>query len=198
MSHRAGWMATLGLLAGLWGTVQGAHAQDVHPNSGCPADKDKPLRRRPGQPVIERGQGDVECDPDRLPPPDLAGVAAPQTTDRWRVVDKLGFKANVTDPYDTNNVVKGDRPLLDRPIFGGDWFVVGTATSNTLLESRRVPNAAVLNTPFLDPRQQVFESQTATFDTVLYRGDSIFQPPDYQFRFTPVFNYAATRTLSKS
>jgi hypothetical protein len=181
-------------LAGLWGAVYGAHAQDVHPNSGCPSDENKPLRRRPGQPVIERGQGEVECDPDRLPTPNLAGAAAPQTTDRWRVVDKLGFKANVTDPYDTNNVLKGDRPLLDRPIFGGDWFVVGTATSNTLLESRRVPNAAVPTTPFLDPRQQVFESQTATFDTVLYRGDSIFQPPDYQFRFTPIFNYAATRT----
>ena len=210
MSHRAG-LLVLCLSAALLGAVHGARAQDAqdtqaahdnppgaslhsNPNSGCPSDTDKPLRRRPGQPVIERGEGVVECDPDRLPTPSLTAVPAPQTTDRWRVVDKLGFKANVTNPYATNNVLKGDRPLLDRPIFGGDWFVVGTATSNTLVEARRVPNAAVPNTPFLDPRQQVFESQTASFDTVLYRGDSIFQPPDFQFRFTPVFNYAATRT----
>jgi hypothetical protein len=196
MRH-AGGLLVLGLLANLWGAAYGeapAANPNSTPNSGCPSDTNKPLRRRPGQPVIERDEGVVECDPDRLPTPNLSGVAGPQTTDRWRVIDKLGFKANVTNPYATNNVLKGDRPLLDRPIFGGDWFVVGTATSNTLLESRRVPNAAVTNTPFLDPRQQVFASQTASFDTVLYRGDSIFQPPDYQLRFTPVFNYAATRT----
>jgi len=209
--RRTAELLLVGLSAALLGAVQGALAQDPqdtqaakvnppeasshsNPNSGCPSDANKPLRRRPGQPVIEREEGVVECDPDRLPTPSLSGVAGPQTTDRWRVVDRLGFKANVTNPYATNNVLKGDRPLLDRPIFGGNWFVVGTATSNTLLESRRVPNAAVANTPFLDPRQQVFESQTVSFDTVLYRGDTIFQPPDYQFRFTPVFNYAATRT----
>jgi hypothetical protein len=165
-----------------------------NPNTGCPAEESKPLRRRPGQPVIERGEGPVECDPDRLPTPNLAGVPPPQTRDRWRIVDQLGFPANVSNPYATNNVLKGDRPLFDRPIFGGDWFVVGTATSNTLVESRRVPNAAVANSPFLDPRQQLFESQTASLDAVLYRGDTIFQPPDSQFRFTPIFNYSATRT----
>jgi hypothetical protein len=52
----------------------------------------------------------------------------------------------------------------------------------------------VANTSFPDARQQLFESQTASVDTVLYRGDSIFQPPDMQFRFTPIFNYSATRT----
>jgi hypothetical protein len=133
--------------------------------------------------VIERGQGPLECDPDRLPTPDMARVPAPQARDRWRVVDQLGFPANVSNPYATNNVLKGDRPLLDRPILRGDWFVVGTATSNTLVESRRVPSA-----------RQLFESQTASFDTVLYRGDTVFQPPDMQFRFTPLFNYSATRT----
>jgi hypothetical protein len=163
-------------------------------NSGCPGDSSKPLRRRPGQPVIERGQGPVECYPDRLPTPDMASIAPPKTQDRWRIIDQLGLPANIINPYATNNVLKGDRPLLDRPILGGDWFLVGTATSNTLLESRRVPNAAIASSPFLDPRQQTFESQTVSFDTVLYRGDTIFQPPDTQFRFTPIFNYAATRT----
>jgi hypothetical protein len=171
-----------------------APARPTNPNSGCAAASAKPLRRRPGQPVIERGQGNVECDPDRLPTPNMSGIAVPQEEDRWRVIDKLGFHANVVNPYGTNNVLKGDRPLLDRPILGGDWFLVGTATSNTLVESRRVPNAAIPNSPFLDPRQQLFASQTASIDAVLYRGDTIFRPPDTQFRFTPLFNYSATRT----
>ena len=44
----------------------------------------------------------------------------------------------------------------------------------------------------------MFESQTASFDAVLYRGDTVFQPPDWQFRFTPIFNYSATRTNGQS
>lgn len=184
MSRRAELLVT-GLLASVCGVghAQAPPAPNTNPNSGCPGEELKPLRRRPGQPVIERGQGPVECDPERLPTPNLTGVQAPRSQDRWRIVDQLGFPANVSNPYATNNVLKGDRPLLDRPILGGNWFVADTATSNTLVESRRVPNA-----------QQLFESQTASFDAVLYRGDTIFQPPDLQFRFTPLFNYSATRT----
>jgi hypothetical protein len=197
MSRRAE-LLVAGLLAGACAASYGQEApspdSNSNPNSGCPSEAGKPLRRRPGQPVIERGQEPVECDAGRLPTPDLADVTAPQPQDRWRIIDQLGFPANVSNPYATNNVLKGDRPLLDRPILGGDWFLVGTATSNTLVESRRVPNAAVAGTPFLDPRQQLFTSQTASFDAVLYRGDTIFQPPDVQFRFTPIFNYSATRT----
>jgi hypothetical protein len=121
-------------------------------------------------------------------------LPAPSPQDRWRVIDPLGFPNNLMNPYATNNPLKGDRPLLDRPVFGGDWFFDGTATSNTLLESRRVPATAQANTPFLDPRDQLFESQTAILDAVLYRGDTIFQPPDLQFRFTPIFNYSTTRS----
>ena len=83
---------------------------------------------------------------------------------------------------------------MDRPLFGGNWFFDGTATSNTLLESRRIPVAAVADTPFLSPREQQFDSQTTSIDAVLYRGDTIFAPPDFQFRFTPIFNYSATHT----
>ncbi len=170
----------------------------VNPNSGCGPAASKPLRRRPGQPVIERDNGEVECDPDRLPTPSLAGVAAPAAVDRWHIIDALGYKSNLTNPYATNNAVKGDRPLLDRPTFGGTWFFNGTATANTLVESRRIPAVAGANAPFLDPRQQLFESETATVDAVLYRGDTIFQPPDWQLRFTPIFNYSATRTNGQS
>jgi hypothetical protein len=167
-------------------------------NSGCGLEANKPLRRRPGQPVIERDNGVVECDPDRLPTPSLIGIAAPAAQDRWRVIDGLGYGNNLINPYSTNNPVKGDRPLLDHPMFGGNWFFAGTATSNSLLESRRIPVAAGANAPFLDPRQQRFGSQTVSFDAVLYRGDTIFQPPDWQVRFTPILNYSTTQTNGQS
>jgi hypothetical protein len=197
---------TLSVLMSLQAVAPFAYAQAVaaeaakpsNANSGCPGDAARPLRRRPGQPVIERDNGAVECDPDRLPTPSLSGIAPPSAQDRWRIIDRLGFGNNLLNPYATNNPLKGDRPLLDRPIFGGDWFFVGTATSNTLLESRRIPAAAGQTPPFLDPRAQLFASQTASFDTVLYRGDTIFQPPEWQLRFTPILNYSATHANGQS
>jgi hypothetical protein len=161
-------------------------------NSGCFDDPTHAQRRRPGHDPREHDE--AECDPNRLPTPDTATLPSPNAQDRWRVIDSLGYPNTLTNPYATNNPLKGDRPLLDRPIFGGTWFTNNTVTSNTLLEERRIPVAALQNTPFLAQRQQQFDSQTVTLDTVLYRGDTIFQPPDFQFRFTPTFNYSATRT----
>jgi hypothetical protein len=169
-----------------------AAAIPPNPNSDCPADPTQLTRRRPGH--TPRDHDEVECDPNRLPTPDTAALPGPAAQDRWRVIDQIGVPATLVNPYATNNLLKGDRPLLDRPIFGGNWFFNGTATSNTLLESRRIPVSAVQGTPFLDPRQQQFNSQTLSIDTVLYRGDTIFQPPDLQFRFTPTFNYSSTHT----
>ena len=168
-------------------------AAPLNPNSDCtPDDPSQPTRRRPGH--TPRDHDEAECDPNRLPTPDTTALPAPAAQDRWRVVDQVGAPATVVNPYATNNLLKGDRPLLDRPIFGGNWFFNGTATSNTLLESRRIPVSAVQGTPFLDPKQQQFDSQTMSLDAVLYRGDTIFQPPDLQFRFTPIFNYSSTHT----
>ena len=167
-------------------------AAPLNPNSDCTLDPTQPTRRRPGH--TPRDHDEAECDPNRLPTPDTTALPAPAAQDRWRVVDQVGAPATVVNPYATNNLLKGDRPLLDRPIFGGNWFFNGTATSNTLLESRRIPVSAVQGTPFLDPKQQQFDSQTMSLDAVLYRGDTIFQPPDLQFRFTPIFNYSSTHT----
>lgn len=169
-----------------------APSVDPNPNSGCVDDPAHPKRRRPGH--AGKDYDDADCDPNRLPTPDMTAVQSPTPKDRWRIVDALGYRANVVDPYNTNNLLKGDRPLMDRPILGGDWFTNSTATTNTLLEERRIPVSAIEGSSFLDPRQQRFESETLTLDTVLYRGDTIFQPPDFQFRFTPIFNYSSTHT----
>jgi hypothetical protein len=165
---------------------------DSNPNSGCIDDPSHPKRRRPGH--TGQDYDEAQCDPNRLPTPDMTVLPPPGEQDRWRIVDQLGFPNTVVNPFATNNLLKGDRPLMDRPIFGGNWFFDGTATSNTLLEERRIPVSAIEGSPFLDPRQQLFESQTTSLDAVVYRGDTIFQPPDFQFRFTPIFNYSSTHT----
>jgi hypothetical protein len=55
-----------------------------------------------------------------------------------------------------------------------------------------VPVSADAVTGGLDGHRQFFNSQTASIDAVLYKGDTIFKPPDYQLRLTPTFNYSST------
>ena len=76
---------------------------------------DQPRRRRPGRPKPPLWP----CDDDGLAPavwgvlPEFAAVP-----DRWRIVSALGYPERWWDPYNGNNVLKGDRPA-----FGGEWFV---------------------------------------------------------------------------
>jgi hypothetical protein len=69
-----------------------------------------------------------------------------------------------------------------------------TGSTTSLFESRRVPVSADAVTGGLDGHRQFFNSQTASIDAVLYEGDTIFRPPDYQLRLTPIFNYSSTST----
>jgi hypothetical protein len=149
-------------------------AVDVDPNSGCPPDSADAPRQRPGEEPPQRLQP-LECDPTRLPTPSASPLPGSIPVDRWRIIDSLGHPDNRLDPYNTNNVLKGDRPIL-----GADGFSVLTASTTSLLESRRLAN------------EQFFNSQTASIDAVLYEGDTIFRPPDYQLRLTPIFNYSST------
>jgi hypothetical protein len=163
------------LLGWIWITaaVQ-SFAADVDPNSGCPPDDPAAHRHRPGEESPERLQPE-DCDPTRLPTPTTSPLSGSIPVDRWRIIDALGHPANITDPYNTNNVLKGDRP-----IWGKDGFSVLTVSTTSLFESRRVA------------ARQFFNSQTASVDAVLYEGDTIFRPPDYQLRLTPIFNYSST------
>jgi len=94
------------------------------------------------------------------------------------------------DPYHGHNRLKGDRPM-----FGEDWYLALIGISDTVFEPREFPlpvggpvtdRAGSLDT-FGDPRQEVF-SQTFILETVLYQGNTVFKPPDWEFRFTPAFN----------
>jgi len=146
------------------------------------------LRRRPGSPAPSRQY----CTRAGVPPVDwheLTGFAA--LPDRWRIVSSLGYPERWWDPYNGNNVLKGDRPA-----FGDDWFYSLNLVSDTTFEDRSLPTpvaaATAPNPGTLDvlgePGQNAFTQNLVT-EFVLYKGDTVFRPPDYEFRFVPVFNY---------
>ena len=145
------------------------------------------LRRRPGDPPREVDR----CDEAGLVP----GVwgAMPYFSavpDRWRIVNSIGYVEKLSNPYAGNNVLKGDRPA-----FGEDWFFSLNIISDSTFEDRNVPTpVAPATTPdsgtldvFGAQDQSVFV-QNFIVETVLYKGETVFKPPDYEIRFLPVFN----------
>jgi len=112
--------------------------------------------------------------------------------DRWRIVDSLGYEDNWWDPYN-QNTIKGDKPIHD------DWFFNVTAISDSVLELREVPTpvggqstggAGALDV--LGATEQHLFNQNLAVELVYYKGDTVFRPPDWEYRFTPVFNYNYT------
>jgi len=138
---------------------------------------------------------------ERGPPPAASAVPRPgiadyvdavPVPDRWRIVDGLGYAQNLFDPYD-RNVLKADKPI------GGDWFFNLGLFSDSSYQWRNVASpvgvASVANAGELDVfgsgRQRAF-SQTIGAEFTFFEGDTVFKPPDWQFRFAPVFNYNYT------
>ena len=150
------------------------------------------LRRRPGHPPPDASR----CDGDGVEPavwhsmPDIAAVP-----DRWRIVSALGYPERWWDPYNGNNVLKGDRPA-----FGDDWFFSMSLISDTTVEGRSVPTPVATATPPSrgsidlagEPAQSVFVENLIT-EFVLYKGDTVFKPPDWEFRVLPVFNFSSVK-----
>lgn len=154
-----------------------------------PAEPVYPRRRSPTVPVLEY-QPDP-CDPTRLRTPALSEIGQMQgLPDRWRIVEAIGLKEDLLDPYHGQNRLKGDIP-----VFGEDWFVALIGISDTVVEPREFPvpvGGPVAERPgsldtYGDGHQEVY-SQTFILETVLYQGDTVFKPPDWEFRFTPAFN----------
>ena len=164
--------------------AEGAGAED---GQHCYA-VEGPLRRRPGDPA----PAETLCEAAGLRPavwgelPELALVP-----DRWRIVSALGYPERWWDPYNGNNVLKADRPA-----FGDDWFFALSLISDSTFESRSIPTpvpAATSTTPGVldvlgDPEQSAFTENLIT-EFVLYKGETVFKPPDWEFRFVPVINF---------
>lgn len=160
----------------------------VAADEGCRQGSDEPRRIRPGKPVPTG----PSCNTEGVPPASW-GTTMPELVavpDRWQIVTALGYPENKLDPYNGNNVLKGDRPA-----FGDDWFFSLAAISDSTFEARSVPTPVAAATPPSrgeidlpgEPDQNAF-TQNLVFETVLYQGDTVFKPPDWEFRFTPVFN----------
>jgi len=114
--------------------------------------------------------------------------------DRWRIVDALGYNDRWYDPYN-RNVLKADKP-----VYGEDWFFNLGIISDTVYEDREVATPVGLqssNNPgdldVFGNYQQSLLNQNLAIEFVYYKGDTTFKPPDYEYRFIPVFNYNHTR-----
>ena len=149
--------------------------------------------RRRELPSVEESRPTVPRRDSGVPRPD--GFTEPlPVPDRWRVVDTLGQTENRFDPYN-QNTLKGDKPVR-----GDDGFFSVTATSDLVMEARAAPLPVGVQTTsnpgaldVLGNPDQDFLSENVAAEFVYYKGDTVFRPPDYEFRFTPVVNYNRTQ-----
>ncbi len=156
-------------------------------------------RRRPtGGPIEPRLP---VIDPSQVPPPSpLLRREEVPVRDRWRLMKSLGLLPyKPLDPYNPN-VLKGDLPVLQKEL-GEDWFFNMSAISDTLIEGRKLPTPvgaqstlnAGSNGTLGRGRSSVF-METGIVSFSLIKGNTTFKPPEYEFRFVPVFNFNRVMT----
>jgi hypothetical protein len=159
------------------------------------------LRHRPdAEPGLEAAM------PELLPPSEEVFVT---TTDRWNVAmpewNRYGRSGEYPyvrashwwDPFNRNRL-KGDSP-----IFGQQTFLNLTATSDTGLEERRVPQTSNVSAArpgsadFFGRGEQFALGQTFRFSVDLFHGDASFRPVDWRVRITPAVdvNYLNVREV---
>ncbi len=150
------------------------------------------LRRRPdaepGQEIVAR-----EILPPSqevfLPMPDRWDVAVPE----WNRYGRRGEYPYVRvshwwDPFNRNRL-KGDEP-----IFGQQTFFNFTATSDTTVDERRVPQASNISSAqpgsndYFGRGEQFALSETLRFSFDLFHGDTSFRPADWRIQVTPAVN----------
>jgi hypothetical protein len=171
----------------------------------APAEETRKGKNNPCEPPIEQRKSlrlpgkearalQHPCDPARLAPPKMERQKLPAVPDRWRIVDSLpGYNNNLLDPYH-RNVLKADKPIM-----GDDWFFLFTGISDTVYEPRRLPTPVGIQTTGNADQIDIFgQGEQTTFNQnlitefALIKGDTVFRPPDWEFRLTPVFNFNQT------
>lgn len=188
-THRVRALVAFGVISAVFHPPVTAETQGVPLAADCVAASD--VRRRPGRDLPQAIPGDCQQPGQDATNPVEDQVSPPDTivSDRWYVVNNIGIKTDLLDPYAGLNPIKGDVPI-DR----GDLFYSLTASSTTRLEPTRVPVAGVV------PRESAAASigevtgtlatQTLLFQNVLYRGDTVFVPPRWEIRITPALVYS--------
>lgn len=161
-------------------------------------------RRRPGDhgPVVA---------PQPLPDPNRGaglrrlGAAPPSAApapvpDRWRLTRDLGLaRERWWDGYG-RNLLKGDRPLFGR------WFSNLNLLSDTRIETGAVPDrvaAARVSGPVRRAslsRTRHAVTETLVLDTRIYRGETVYRPPDFELRIAGALDFrhldAGTRGIT--
>ena len=154
-------------------------------------------------PELERRRPAGERLEPRLPVIDPTQVAAPTpfdpridmpVVDRWRILSGLGLMPHKRyDPYN-QNPLKGDLPVLQKQL-GPDWFFNLSAVSDTVFELRDLPTPVGIQSTRRPGQNNTFgrSRQSAIIETgivslSLTKGDTVFRPPDYEFRIVPVVN----------
>lgn len=147
--------------------------------------------------ATEGQRGSVTQRPQRLknpispiPTPSLADYQdSIPIPDRWGIVDQLGYTESLLDPYN-RNPLKADRPI------GNEWFYNVALISDTIVEVRDVPtpvgSSSTLSAGEIDvfgDQAQTLAVQNVAVEFVYYKGDTVFRPPDHEFRLTAAFNY---------
>jgi hypothetical protein len=148
----------------------------------------------------------------RAPPPEAYTSDHVPIPDRWRLVETLGLvREDFLDPYN-QNTLKGDRPIctprlaeideghrnsLGCELFrelglgGDDWFFVGSAISDTVVEPRSFPIPVGVQTTDRPDNIDVFGinrslvvAQTFILSAALIKGNTAYRPPDVEYRLT--------------
>jgi hypothetical protein len=166
----------------------------VEPGSPVSPPADTRRRTLGPEPVAEEPRRTNPVSP--IPRPtlqDYANAAAIPVPDRWRIVDALGYEDRLLDPYN-RNVLKADKP-----VHGDEWFFNLSVLSDTVFEAREVVTPVGGSTSGSAGDIDVFGSsdqfagiQNVALEFVYYKGDTVFKPPDLEFRFVPVLNYNHT------
>jgi hypothetical protein len=152
-------------------------------------------RRRPGHPVRTIEQRPPQ-NPDHTDPApyNMVGDFVP-LPDRWRIMETLGFKFPWYDPYN-QNILKGDKPINLPFLKGNDWFFSVLGISDTIIEPRSIPTPvgpqSSQNPGAIDifsSTHQRIQVQTFLAGIILYQGDTVFKPPNHEFRLTLAGQY---------
>jgi hypothetical protein len=149
-------------------------------------------RQRPGDADGSRPDySEIVINPNAVakPPRDAPREQIP-IPDRWRLIDTLGIiEEDILDPYN-QNTYKGDKPLHD------DWFLSLSLISDSVIEARGIPTpvgpqstGSAGQNDVIGSGDQLIFNQNVIMQAVYYQGDTIFRPPDYEYRITAVANY---------
>jgi hypothetical protein len=154
-----------------------------------------------GERTVDFVVADLEkeaADEKSAPKPDRREVL-----DRWRIAfpeyDRYGdsgargrdvpFKrGSWYNPYE-QNVLKGDRPII-----GGDIFMILSGVSTTQVEIRRTPSgnnvssAEPSSNNFFGRPESLSFKETLQVSFELFKGQTVFQPRRWAFKISPTFS----------